>query len=211
MILSLLKGMLWGLPFIFAVGPSFFAILHTSMSKGFYSGMQFALGIFLSDTMLLLLSYFGIAQFIQEDSKLQIILGFIGALFLLFYGFYSFLKTKSYSKQNKEIKLTINWLNVFSEIIKGFFINIMNPALWLLWFSIVTTQTSGNDRSCALAFMLGIVIVTLSTDILKSFFANRISAILSPNVVYVINKIMGIVLIGFSVYMLISTIQLIAI
>ena len=211
MILSLLKGMLWGLPFIFAVGPSFFAILYTSMSKGFYSGMQFALGIFLSDTMLLLLSYFGIAQFIQEDSKLQIILGFIGALFLLFYGFYSFLKTKSYSKQNKEIKLTINWLNVFSEIIKGFFINIMNPALWLLWFSIVTTQTSGNDRSCALAFMLGIVIVTLSTDILKSFFANRISAILSPNVVYVINKIMGIVLIGFSVYMLISTIQLIAI
>lgn len=205
MLTSLFEGMLFGLPFVLVIGPALFAILQTSMNKGFYSGMQLAIGISLSDCLLMMACYFGLVQYMQNP-KFQGVLGIIGSVFLLGYGIYIFIKKTPTLTRNKEIKLKIKWGGVFSEISKGFFLNIMNPFLWVLWLTIISTGTAGKNRPESLLFIFGIIIILFSSDVLKSFFANKIVKLLSPQIVAKINKILGLFLIVCSVVLLIRII-----
>ena len=194
MLYSFFQGLLFGLPFVFVVGPALFAILQTSVNKGFYSGMQVAIGISASDFLLMLLCYFGFIQYIQSDT-FQIVLGFVGTVFLALYGIYMFRKTTITSQTtSKSIKLKVNWISVSSEVSKGFFLNIMNPFLWVLWFAIVSSNTGNRTPFEAVLFILGIVCMIFSTDMLKSFFANKLTKLLSDKVILTINKVAGIIL-----------------
>ncbi len=204
-IISLLKGMLIGLPFVFVIGPALFSILQTSINKGFYSGMQLAIGISVSDFLILALCYFGLIQFLENDT-FQIILGFGGSAIMVVYGIYMFNKRTVSEPISKEIKLKINWMGVFTEIFKGFFLNIMNPFLWILWLSIMSSGTTKKSPPEAIAFMLGIVAMIFTADLLKSFFAHKIKNILSPKVIITINKIAGILLFVCAVYLSVRTI-----
>jgi len=201
MLHSFFQGLLFGLPFVFAVGPALFAILQTSMSKGFYSGMQIAIGISCSDLLLMLFCYFGFIQYIQSDT-FQIVLGFVGTVFLALYGIYMFRKkTVTSHPTSKDIKLKINWMGAFSEVLKGFFLNIMNPFLWVLWFAIVSSKTGNRKPIEAVLFILGIVCIIFSTDMLKSFFANKLTKLLSDKVIITINKVAGVILMICSLYL----------
>ena len=194
MLRSLFEGLLLGLPFVFAVGPALFAILQTSVNKGFYSGMQLAIGISLSDILLMSLCYFGLIQYVQNNT-FQIILGLGGTGLLLLYGIYTFRKKKvTHSVKKKELKLKVNWLGVFSEMGKGFGLNFLNPFIWVLWLTIVSSGTAGKPKIEAVLFLAGIAIMIFSTDLLKSFFANRLTTFLSPKVMLIINKVAGIIL-----------------
>jgi threonine/homoserine/homoserine lactone efflux protein len=194
MLYSFFQGLLFGLPFVFVIGPALFAILQTSVNKGFYSGMQLAIGISLSDFLLMMFCYFGFIKYIQNDT-FQITLGFIGTAFLALYGVYMFRKkTVASQTTSKSIKLKINWFGVFSEVSKGFFLNLMNPFLWVLWFTIVSSSTGNRRPIEAVLFILGIVCMIFSTDMLKSFFANKLTRLLSHRVILMINKVAGIIL-----------------
>ncbi|MDR1182177.1 MAG: LysE family transporter [Bacteroidales bacterium] len=206
--LALLEGLLLGLPFVFAIGPALFSILQTSVNKGFYSGMQLAIGISISDILLMSSCYFGFAQNIESD-KFQIALGIVGTVFLLIYGIYIFRKKKVASLQDRKeqinLNLKINWMGVFSEIGKGFVLNFMNPFLWVFWFTIISSGTAGKGKPDAILFMLGIAIMIFSTDLLKAFFANRITTLLSEKVLLIINKVAGILLILCAVVLFVRT------
>ena len=204
MLYSFFQGLLFGLPFVFVVGPALFAILQTSVSKGFYSGMQLAIGISLSDLLLMMFCYFGMVQYIKSDT-FQIILGFVGTVFLAFYGIYMFRKKTVATQKSKEIKLKINWIGVFSEVSKGFFLNIMNPFLWVLWFGIVSSNTGKRTSLEAVLFILGIVSMIFTTDMMKSFFANKLTRLLSDKVIVVINKVAGVILMACALFLCIKT------
>ena len=202
---SFFEGLLLGLPFVFAVGPALFAILQTSVNKGFYSGMQLAIGISISDILLMSLCYFGFIQYIQSD-KFQIILGIGGTCLLMLYGIYIFRKKNvPQHHKPKELKFKINWLGVFSEIGKGFILNLMNPFLWIFWFTIISSGTAGKTKFEAILFMSGVAIMIFSTDLLKTFFANRITVFLSAKVLLIINKVAGCILIVCAVVLFIRT------
>ena len=205
MLYSFFQGLFWGLPFVFVVGPALLAILQTSVNKGFYSGMQLAIGISFSDLLLMLFCYFGFIQYIQSNT-FQIALGFIGTVFLAVYGIYMFRKkTVASQTTNRDIKLKINWMGVFSEVLKGFFLNIMNPFLWVLWFTIVSSGTGNRTPIEAVLFILGIVCMIFSTDMLKSFFANKLTKLLSYKVILIINKVAGILLMICSLVLCVRT------
>jgi len=202
---SFFQGLLFGLPFVFVVGPALFAILQTSASKGFYSGLQLAIGISASDLLLMLFFYFGFTQYIGNET-FQIVLGFVGTVFLALYGIYMFRKkTIDRETKEKDIKIKINWIGVFSEVIKGFFLNLMNPFLWVLWFTIVSSNTGNRRPFEAVLFMLGIVCMIFSTDMLKAFFSNKLTNLLSDKVILMINKVAGIILMVCSLVLCVRT------
>jgi len=202
---SFFNGLLLGLPFVLAIGPALFAILQTSINKGFYSGMQLAIGISMSDILLMSLCYFGLVQHI-DNTTFQIVLGLGGTGLLVLYGIYTLRKkTVDPMHKPKEIKIKINWLGVFSEIGKGFVLNFMNPFLWILWFTIISAGTAGKPKVGAILFMLGVAVMIFSTDLLKAFFANRLTAFLSPKVMLIINKVAGCILIVCAVVLFIRT------
>ena len=205
MLQSFFQGLLLGLPIVLVSFTTMFAILQTSVSKGFYSGMQFAIGISLSDILLMSFCYFGLIQYVQ-DRNIQIVIGFIGAAFILLYGIYIFRKKEvSQPKKKKEIKLKINWMGVFSEIGKGFILNFMNPLLWIMWITIISSGTGGKTKFEAVFLIIGIAVIIFAADIFKAFFANRLTNFLSPKVLFIINKVAGIVLVVCGVVLLIRT------
>jgi len=195
----------FGLSLLFIVGAASFAILQTSVNKGFYSGVQLAIGISISDILLMSLCYFGFIQYIENET-IQIILGLMGAGLLLLFGLYTFRKKNvSPPAKQKELKLKINWMGVFSEIGKGFGLNFLNPFIWLFWIMIISSGTAGKSRWEAVLFMTVVAIMIFSTDLLKSFFANRITLFLSPKVLLIINKVAGIILMLFAGALFIRT------
>jgi threonine/homoserine/homoserine lactone efflux protein len=205
MLRSFFEGLLLGLPFVFTVGPALFAILQTSVNKGFYSGLQLAIGISISDILLMSLCYFGLIQYIEGDT-FQITLGLGGTGLLILFGIYTFRKKNvSPPDKQKELKIKINWTGVFSEIGKGFGLNFLNPFLWVFWFTIISSGTAGKPKLDAILFMVGIAVMIFSTDLLKSFLANRLSAFLSPKMMLIINKVAGIILIVCAVVLFIRT------
>jgi threonine/homoserine/homoserine lactone efflux protein len=205
MLRSFFEGLLLGLPFVFAVGPALFAILQTSVNKGFHSGLQLAVGISISDILLMSLCYFGLIQYIESDT-FQIVLGLGGTGLLMLFGIYTFRKKNvSTSIKQKELKLRINWLGVFSEIGKGFVLNFMNPFLWVFWFTIISSGTAGKPKLHAIIFMAGVAVMIFATDLLKSFFSFFLTTFLSPKIILIINKVAVIIFILFATILFVRT------
>jgi threonine/homoserine/homoserine lactone efflux protein len=203
---AFLQGLLLGLAllFPFALGAASFAILQTSINKGFYSGMQLAIGISLSDIFLMSVCYFGVQFF--ENPHIQTGIGIAGSALLLIYGIITFRKKKvNLQTSQPEIKIKINWLGVFSEIGKGFILNFMNPFLWIFWFSAISSATTGKKSNEAIAFMAGLALLLFASDLTKSFFANKITAFMSERTMLIINKVAGIILIICAFVLLVRT------
>lgn len=84
------QGIVVGLTFAALLGPGFFALLQTSIHRGFRAGMCLSIGIFLSDVFVLLLCYFGISHFLESDPRHNAWFQIVGGLVLTSLGFYTF-------------------------------------------------------------------------------------------------------------------------
>ena len=90
----IIKGIISGVVLAILVGPVFFTILQTSIERGFGSGVLVAVGVALSDTMYIILSYLGLSQIFDSQSA-QLYLGYIGGFILLCFGlYYLFIKSR---------------------------------------------------------------------------------------------------------------------
>ena len=107
----------------FMIGPVFFIILETSITKGFRAAVVFDLGVIFSDVLFVLLAYFSSYQLLENLSNQPGLYVFGGTL-LTAYGIITFLK-KNKDKQDKStlIPEKINYVELF---VKGFLLNAIN-------------------------------------------------------------------------------------
>ena len=91
-------------------------------------------------------------------------------------------------------------------ILKGFFLNIMNPFVWILWISAMVGVSSGfgdNKHGVAL-FFVGTLATIFSSDMLKVFIANKIKQKLKASLISSINHLVGLMLVVFGIFLIIS-------
>jgi arginine exporter protein ArgO len=79
-----LQGVLLGLTFAVLIGPAFFALIQTSIHRGFRFGFFLAIGIFLSDLVALLVCYFGATQILGSDPRQNATSAFQAEFFWLY-------------------------------------------------------------------------------------------------------------------------------
>jgi threonine/homoserine/homoserine lactone efflux protein len=210
----LVSGILLGLTISLMIGPSFFSLLQTSINKGFKVGMFMALGIFLSDFTLVALSYFGVSQIITMP-KYQMAFGFIGGAILIGYGIYTFRKKNNFTevndKDSEQPKIKLHSV-ILTYLIKGYFLNLANPFLLIFWMGIMGyAGTSYGDSLLDTAlFFAGTLTTIFAVDLTKCFIANKIKQYLKPVIIMFINHVLGIVLIGFGIYLVAKTIYYLA-
>ncbi len=193
----ILKAIIQGfaLGFVLAIqpGPSFFTLLQTSSKKGFKSGLALAFGIFLSDLICVVLAYLGIAKLFDNPEN-TFYVGLIGGCILVAFGLFSiFHKTKEEEEKGIEIKA----VNVTLFMTKGFFLNMLNPSvifLWILWVGTISSNKEYTTIHIILFFATTLSLV-FTTDILKAYFANKISKRLSHTILRKITLILGVILI----------------
>lgn len=196
------EGILLGVSLSFLLGPVFFALLNTSLHKGFLSGAFMAIGISLSDATAILLSFMGLTSLISVH-KYQLILGVIGGAVMIIFGTITFNKKVRF-KEIRPRSTPIKNDRKIMEILKGFFLNITNPFVWLFWLSVVTVVHSNYDnRFKTTVFFLSALATVISFDLLKAYLAHKFKRLTRPKVMFWINKIAGAIIVVFGIVLII--------
>jgi len=201
MIKTLAQGIVLGITVAVIIGPAFFTLIQTSIHRGFRSGVLLAIGIFFSDLTLVVLCALGATQVVVEP-KQKMVLGVVSGVVLILFGAFTF-NRKVYDPEddtNEPEKLP----KPFTYVAKGFFLNFANPFIWIFWISVVgaVTSTYSERFDRMFIFLSGTLGTMLTIDVIKSFIANKIKKILSPNFMTWLNRIVGIVLIVFGVFLM---------
>jgi threonine/homoserine/homoserine lactone efflux protein len=196
MIEAVIRGVGIGLVLTFLTGPVFFALIKTSIEKGFHAGVALALGVVTSDVVfvgaiLFGSQYFGISTQDKEHA------GMIGCAVLFALGIYYIFK-KSEVNYNNTVPSKLKRTGYF---LKGFLMCILNPTLLFHWTVVITTAStlyinSVPNRSAKIAVMFfTILIVQFGLDVTKAFYANKLRARISAKFVHRLNEVAGIALI----------------
>lgn len=188
-----LEGMLLGLTLAVILGPALFTLLQTSIHRGQQAGVLIATGIIFSDLTIVMLSYFGVTQLLMNDRN-HLFLGLASGIILIAFGLVTYNRRAcgfgNTGHVNEKLPLPSTYL------LKGFFLNIANPFIWVFWISLMVGISANYDQSKAqtLLFFTGALLAIFTTDIAKVMIANRIKRFLSIQLMIWVNRIVGIVL-----------------
>ena len=202
-----IEGMVLGLSlaFLFGFGPAFFALIQTGIHRGFWQGALLAFGIILNDAFVVALSLLGVAQVFGSTENYNL-LGIVGGIILIIFGFVTY-KKKTAAEEADASEIT-NSLNPVNYVVKGFLLNVANPFVWLFWISIsvgILARFSG-DTNNMIIFFAGTLSVVFATDLLKTFLASQLEKFVNDKFLILINKIAGVALIGFGVYLIVRAV-----
>ena len=189
-----INGLLFGLIFLVALGPAFFALIQTSIQQGFRKAVFFAIGISLADIFFVMTILFGMAKFLETDD-FKFWMGIVGSGILILYSIYSWFKKPVV----EEMELT-NDVNYIKYVLKGFVLNGLNPFIIIFWATWISTVAVNFDYPFykQFQFFVGMLLSIISMDILKAFIANKLKHMITTRFVSMMNRIVAVVILLFA-------------
>lgn len=187
----------------FSFGPAFFALINTGIKHGYKTGSLLATGIVLSDFLLCLLVILLIdlgASHLIHDEKNQRFMGLLAGLVLVVFGALYFRKPIS----KKDVSIVIGRPSAGAMIFKGFFLNSLNPAVWLLWLGNVTAVSKSLNYSVVkMILYFGITLgLVLLVELAKVSAAGKLKKVLTEKTMHAINFVTGILLVIFGLVLI---------
>jgi threonine/homoserine/homoserine lactone efflux protein len=198
MIEALLKGITLGLLLSISVGPVMFSIIKQSLNNGHTGGMAFIIGVSASDiTMVLVSNVF--TQLFSTLSTHRKEIGIAGSIFLISIGvFFLFFKKIKVNEEGQQVVLKFRRRDYVRIALSGYLMNTLNPAVFLFWLTASTTFINHTIQEKLVIFIICLSIV-FSTDIAKVMLAGKIRKKLTPHNIHIINRVNGLILIGFGI------------
>lgn len=205
--MAFIDGYIWGLGMVIFIGPVFFTLLQSAFQFGFRSGFAVALGIFISDVLIVGLCSLGagtIAFF--ENPENQFWIAIAGAIILFGLGLKYMLKPDL----NIDTEIKLKTTAYISFFVKGFLVNFVNPFVFVVWISLIgyKSDTYGTTTNLLWLFLAGALLGILTTDTLKAYFAPWIKQFLSPKTLKLTYQIIGLALVGFGIRFIVEAIRL---
>lgn len=187
----------------FMIGPVFFIILETSITKGFRAAVVFDLGVIFSDVLFVLLAYFSSYQLLENLSNQPGLYVFGGTL-LTAYGIITLLK-KNKDKQDKStiIPEKINYIELF---IKGFLLNAINIGVLVFWLGLIIVvgpNLNGNPKRFLLFFSV-LLLTYFITDVFKIILSKRLKKKLTPPIIQNLKKTVSAIIIICGIVLIIK-------
>ncbi len=200
MINEYVNAVLLGFGLAFMVGPVFFTLIETSITKGMRAAITFDIGVILADIMFITISYFGsltILKMIEDDPRIFM----IGGMVLVSYGLYTIFYQKTKKIVTDKDLVVVESNNYVGLFFKGFFLNTINFGVLAFWLAIVIAVSSNFQMNSGRIFnYFALAIVTfLLTDIVKIAAAKQLKAKLTPVVLRKIRHALGIFFIVFGI------------
>lgn len=201
---TIVKGISFGITLSFIAGPAMFALIQTSLSNGFKAGVHFALGISISDIVMVFLTLLGFSS-LMNNSQSKLILSVAGGIVMVFFGIYTYMRKTVKKDSNVASAVELQKKPFYLPYIgKGFLFNIANPSVWVYWLIPVGIASAFPQREQSYMFMIALLVTILTFDILKCAISYKLKTILTPQVIHVINKIVGVILVGVGIYFIIG-------
>ncbi|GLB52927.1 lysine transporter LysE [Neptunitalea chrysea] len=195
-----------GVVLAFTIGPIFFLVIETSVSKGFRAAMVLDLGAATGDVFFILVAYFSTSKLLEriKDDPFLFILG--GAI-MLTYGIYGYIKEKrDYNKKlEEEYKVedvaNNNYLMFF---FKGFILNFINIGVLGFWLIVLLSMGPKLDMqpNRIIVFFTSIVVTYLVVDAIKIVLAKQLKNKLTPHLIHKIKRIISVIIIVFGCFLI---------
>nr|WP_314866077.1 LysE family transporter [uncultured Flavobacterium sp.] len=204
MINDILTGLPWGIFLSFMIGPVFFILIETSITKGFRAALAFDLGVVFGDIFFIGVAYLGSYRLIAS-LKDKPALFIFGGIVMVTYGIISFVKLKKQAKiQYEAIDDEIIKKNYGSLLAKGFFLNIINIGVLGFWLAIIISVGPKLEMQTPrmMTFFTSVIVTYLLVDCLKIVLAKQLKSKLTPTNILKIKKAISIVLIVFGVILI---------
>lgn len=206
------EGMLLGLTLatFFGFGPAFFALVQTSIHRGFKPAALLAFGIFLNDLLMVVLCLMGSIQIVTKPSN-YFWFGITAGVVLIIFGLVTYSRkvsepqdTNDSDDDTNDIPTIVRGPRWFTFIAKGFFMNIVNPFVWIFWVGVVVGISArlGGDEQKLTTFFSGTLIVVLLSDLLKAYAAYSLKKFLTSRMIRLFNQIAGAGLLLFGLYLM---------
>jgi threonine/homoserine/homoserine lactone efflux protein len=203
------------------VGPVFFILLETSITKGIRAALALDIGVFISDILYILFALSFVDQISSINSgENKLIFGFIGGSIFIIYGTFYFFK------KSKMVDLTLEAENTSKEVaaapkdylllgLKGFILNIANPAVIFYWLSILSLAAQSvpdntkNPNTWILLFISILLGTYFGIDVLKVFTAKRLRTLVNQNLLNALNILIGLIFFLTGIFQIIKNFQII--
>ena len=185
---------------IVLIGPVFFMLLETSVSRGWRAAITLDLGVISADIVCILIAYYGskdLALAIQNNPSIFI----FGGFFILIYGLLMYISKPNFKMRNLNI-VNRNYLKTF---INGFFLNLLNIGVIVFWFFIVSTVIIKYPEPEDTFMYMTIVLITFfSIDLVKIFLAQRVKESFTVRRVFYFKKTIGFILMIFGIIVILK-------
>ena len=187
----------------FIMGPVFWVLLETSITKGFKAAVAFDLGVMFADVCFIGVCYLGSFQLLEDEQNKQGLF-VLGGTILLLYGLFSWINRTKKKKDQPDIQDSKE--NYFGLAAKGFAINILNVGVFIFWggVTIVSSPASGKSFTNFVLFFSIVLLSYFITDLLKISVANRFKSLLTGKGIVVVNSIISLILIVSGVVLILK-------
>lgn len=193
-----LEAFFLGLFLMLFVGPSFFYLIKVGIEKGFVPAAFFALGIILSDLLMIILIIFGFSHFFN-NLLFKESFSFLAGIIILGLGILSLIKP-----QGRAVTGKVKDLPNYKYCIRGFGINIVNPFSFMVWMAVLGGVSINRDFTTQQYFIFIAVLLftVLVADLSKAFGANAIGKFMNEKVVQLVNRALGVTFIFLGIRMI---------
>ena len=204
MINDIITGIPWGIFLSFMIGPVFFVLLETSITKGFRAALAFDFGVVLGDVFFIAIAYLGSYRLIQSLKDKPALFMF-GGILMLVYGIISLVKLKKIKKIKYELIddeiIKKNYVGLFA---KGFFLNVINIGVLGFWLAIIISVGPKLEMQTSrmMTFFISVIVSYLLIDCIKIVLANQLKSKMTPLNILKIKKGISIVLIVFGIVLI---------
>ena len=179
----------------FMIGPVFFMLIETSITKGVRAAIAFDIGVIIADALFIAVAYFSSFQLLENLSNLPGLYVFGGTI-LSIYGLIILIKKPNEKQIENEFNNTTK-ANYFQLSIKGFLLNFINIGVLVFWLGVVvvTGPSFENSINRFVVFFSTLLIAYFLTDIVKIILAKQLKKKLTPKIIIKTKKILGALLV----------------
>jgi len=188
-------GSIFGLAGGFSPGPTTSVVVSQTLRFGVLDGIKVAIAPALTDAPIIIVTVLLVGQLARFEPVLGVI-SLLGAVFLLYLAF------ESVRVRGIEIDETQAEPRSIS---KGFIANLLNPHPYLFWFVIGAPkliEAAEISLMTAVAFLVGLYVCLIGAKVLVAILVGRSRAFLKSRGYVYVNRILGAVLAGFSIFFL---------
>jgi threonine/homoserine/homoserine lactone efflux protein len=184
-----------GIVLAFTIGPVFFTVLETSISKGVKAAIFVDIGVVLSDVLFFVIAFFSTNSLLKSIEENTDSWYFLGGVLLVAYAGVSLIKIiqEKNSPENKEGALIENSPNLLKMVLKGFLLNIINVVVLFYWVGIILyfgPQLGMNESKIYLFFII-IISTYFTIDLGKIYLAQQLKKRLTDIVIKTIKIVVN--------------------
>jgi len=200
------KGFLIGIFASVPMGPIALLCIQRTLNKGQWHGFFSGAGAAFSDVFYAGIVSLGMGFIIDFITRNQYTLQIIGSIMLIAFGIYVFRSNPFKRLHEPKESGSSYWQNTVSV----FFLTLPNPLmifLFIVLFARFNFIASEEKLFSILLGLLSILAGALSWWFLITFLVGKLHKKINLRVLWIINRVFGVIIILLSIYLLMSTLQ----